>query len=90
MTDETPLDRIARALSKVPIRHTDDGIPVCLDLAICLEYAHVALSVIRPEMDQMKQRLAELEGSQPVRVLPAKFVTDAMNRIPDSLPPDFA
>lgn len=87
---ETPLDRIARELSKVPIRHTEDGIPVTLGLAICLEYAHVALSVIRPEMDRLKQRITELEGDQPVRVLPAKFITDAMARIPDSLPPDLS
>jgi hypothetical protein len=87
---ETPLDRIARELSHVPIRHTEDGIPVTLDLAICLDFALAALSVIRPEMDRLKQRITELDGGRPVRVLPAKFVTDAMNRIPDSLPPDFS
>lgn len=88
--NETPLDRIARELSKVPIRHTEEGIPVCLDLALCLEYAYVALTVIRPELDRLHARIAELEGGQPVRILPAKFVTDAMAAIPDELPPDFA
>lgn len=86
---ETPLDRIARTLSHVPIRHTEDGIPVTLDLAICLDLALAALSVMSPEMDRLRERIAELEGGT-ARVLPAKFVTDAMARIPDSLPPDFA
>jgi len=86
---ETPLDRIARTLSHVPIRHTEDGIPVTLDLAICLDLALAALSVVRPEMDRLSERIAELEGGT-VRVLPARFVTDAMAQIPDSLPPDFS
>lgn len=86
---ETLLDRIARTLSHVPIRRTEDGIPVTLDLAICLDLALAVLSVMSPEMDRLRERIAELEGGT-VRVLPAKFVTDAMARIPDSLPPDFA
>ncbi|MFJ6667453.1 hypothetical protein [Streptomyces sp. NPDC091383] len=87
---ETPLDRTATALSKVPIRHTEDGTPVCLDLAICLDLALAALSAIGPDMDQLRQRITELGGDRTVRVLPAKFVTDAMARIPDSLPRDFS
>ncbi|MFJ6608130.1 hypothetical protein [Streptomyces lydicus] len=87
--DETPLDRIARALSDVPIRH-EDGIPVTLGLASCIEMAAVALSAMRPEMERLRQRIAELEGGRPVVVLPAKFITDAMTNVPDELPPDFA
>lgn len=87
---ETPLDRLARALSHVPIRHSEDGTPVTLDLAICLDLALAALSEIRPETERLERRIAELEGGRTVRVLPARFVTDAMARVPDSLPPDFS
>ena len=85
---ETPLDRIAHALDQVSIGERD-GVPVYLGLAYRLEMAEAALSVVRPEMERLRRRIAELEGGT-VRVLPAKFVTDAMARIPDSLPPDFA
>ncbi|MFE5662429.1 hypothetical protein ACFQ7W_00665 [Streptomyces niveus] len=87
---ETPLDRVARALSHVPIRHTEEGLPVTLDLAICLDLALAALSVIHPETDCQKQRIAEPGDNATPRVLPARFITDAMADIPDHLPPDFA
>lgn len=86
---ETPLDRIARALGPVVIGQRD-GVDVTMSLAKRLEIAGVALSVLRPEMDRLRSRIAELDGGRGVRVLPAKFVTDAMARIPDALPPDFA
>lgn len=86
---ETPLDRIARALGPVVIgKH--DGIDVTMSLAKRLEIAGIALSVLRPEMDRLRAGTAELDGGQSALVLPAKFVTDAMAQIPDSLPPDFA
>lgn len=85
---ETPLDRIARALDQVSIGERD-GVPVYLGLAYRLEMAEAALSVIRPEMDRLRERITELEGGT-ARVLPAKFVTDAMAQIPDALPPDFS
>lgn len=75
---ESPLDRVARALGDVPIRY-EDGVPVHLDLATCLELAAAALAVL-PAAAQKRV----------VRVVPAQFVTDAMARIPDALPPDFA
>lgn len=87
---ETPLDRIARALADVPIRQNDNGVNVYLGLAIRLELASAALSVIRPELDRLRTHAAERETDGSARVLPAKFVTDAMARIPDALPHDFA
>ncbi|MER6850595.1 hypothetical protein AB0A81_32240 [Streptomyces flaveolus] len=54
-----------------------------------IELAHVALTELKPGMDKLRQRIRDLEGGQPPRVLPAKFVTDAMADIPDELPPDF-
>ncbi|MGZ0231162.1 hypothetical protein [Streptomyces sp. CPS1] len=87
---ETLLDRIARVLGNVPIRHTDDGLPVYLGLSVRLELANAALAEIRLDMDRLRQQTTDLGGGQPARVLPAKFITDAMARIPDSLPPDFS
>ncbi|MFJ1900484.1 hypothetical protein [Streptomyces sp. NPDC088115] len=85
---ETPLDRVARALADVPIRY-DDGVPVVLGLAVRLDMAHAALSALDPELERPRQGITEV-AAQPGRVLPAKFVTDAMAQIPDSLPRDFA
>ena len=86
---ETLLDRIARAIGRVPIRQTEEGLNVYLGGAVPIEMAAAALSLIQPEMERLRMRIAELEGGT-VRVLPAKFVTDAMAAIPDELPPDFA
>lgn len=86
---ETPLDRIARALSPVVIGQ-HDGVNVTMSLAKRLEIAGIALAVLRPEMDRLRTQSAEPDGGQSIRVLPAKFVTDAMARIPDALPEDFA
>ena len=86
---ESLLDNIARALAHVPIRH-EGGVPVCLGLAVRLDMASAALSVIRPELDRLRARAAEREPDGSARVLPARFVTDAMARIPDALPDDFA
>jgi hypothetical protein len=76
-------------MGRVPLRHTDDGIPVCAGWPLAGELASAALAVIQPELDRLRRRVDELESSTRV-VLPAKFVTDAMNQIPDSLPPDFS
>lgn len=86
---ETPLDRIARALGPVVVSQRD-GVDVVMSLSKRLEIAHIALSVLRPEMDRLRSRGAEPNGVQSGRVLPARFVTDAMAGIPDTLPPDFA
>ncbi|MFB6813075.1 hypothetical protein ACFCV8_00810 [Streptomyces sp. NPDC056347] len=87
---ETLLDRIARALADVPIRQNDNGVNVYLGLATRLDMASTTLSVIRPELDRLLARAAERETDGSARVLPAKFVTDAMAQIPDALPRDFA
>ncbi|MFJ2202465.1 hypothetical protein [Streptomyces violaceusniger] len=87
--EESLFDRTTRAMGSVPLRYTDDGIPVHAGWPLNGELAEAALAVVRPELERLRKRVAELEGSRPQTVLPAKFVTDAMNRIPDSLPPDF-
>lgn len=85
--DETPLDRIARALGDVPIRQ-DNGVNVYLGLALRIKMAHVALSVLKPENGPAPE--THRRRGQPTRVLPAKFVTEAMAGIPDALPPDLS
>lgn len=87
--EESLFDRVARAIGNVPIRETD-GVKVYLGPPHRGDMASAAISVIRPEMDRLRKRIAELERGQPARVLPAKFVTDAMAQIPDTLPPDFS
>ncbi|WP_424893263.1 hypothetical protein [Streptomyces sp. XH2] len=86
--NETLLDHVARVLGHVPIDQSD-GVNVTLGPSICHEMAYAALAVVQPEIDRLRQRIAELEPDQS-RVLPAKFITDAMAQIPDALPPDFA
>ncbi|NWF25279.1 hypothetical protein HW130_03200 [Streptomyces sp. PKU-EA00015] len=90
MMHESLFDRTARAIGNVPIRQTDDGINVHLGPPMRGALAAAALEAIRPELDRLHARIAELQGGQPTRVLPAKFITDAMAAIPDELPPDFA
>lgn len=75
---ESHLDRLARAFGSVPIRH-ENGAPVYLGLATRLELAAAALAVLPPVAQE-----------RVVRVMPAKFVTDAMANVPDSLPDNFA
>lgn len=84
--NESPLDRIARALADVPIRQDENGVNVYLGLAVRLDMASAALSVLRPELDRLRARAEKRESA----VLPARFVTDAMARIPDTLPDNVA
>jgi hypothetical protein len=88
--NESLFDRMARAIGNVPIRQNEEGINVHLGSPAKGALAAAALEVIRPELDRLHARIAELEGDGPTRILPAKFVTDAMAGIPDELPPDFA
>lgn len=88
--NESLFDRTARAIGNVPIRQTEDGINVYPGPPMRGALAAAALEAIRPELDRLRARIVELEGGKPTRVLPAKFVTDAMAAIPDELPPDFS
>jgi hypothetical protein len=87
--NESLLDRIARALADVPIRQDENGQNVVLSLNARLDMADAALSVIRPELERLRTREAAREADGSMRVLPARFVTDAMARVPDALPDDF-
>ncbi|MFG2540631.1 hypothetical protein ACGFU4_35875 [Streptomyces sp. NPDC048511] len=86
---ESLFDRIARALADVPIRQDENGRNVVLGLNTRLDMASAALSVIRPELERLHAKAATRESDGSARVLPARFVTDAMARVPDALPDDF-
>ncbi|MDQ0792033.1 hypothetical protein [Streptomyces sp. B1I3] len=86
---ETLLDRIARALADVPIRQDENGRNVVLGLGVRLDMAGAALAVIRPELECLNAKAATREINGSIRVLPARFVTDAMARVPDVLPDNF-